>query len=138
MSATAEPPSVQILALGMPRTGTMSVKLASEYLGYVPAYHGLDIFQRPQDSVIWNELLKKKHFQQQRLSRTDLDRLFQGYAAVTDMCFLIWEDLLDAYPDVKCSDNLIERIGDTKHDPRPNSSWSNATWNPGTTRSFAR
>ena len=78
----------------------MSIKLALEHLGYKPTYHGLDIFQRPHDSVLWTQLLRKKHYQHQPLTRADLDGLFNGYAAITDLCFLLWQDLLDAYPDV--------------------------------------
>jgi hypothetical protein len=87
--AANNPLSVKILALGMPRTGTGSIKLALEHLGYGPVHHGLDVINRPQESIIWNELLRKKHFSQQKLSRTDLDLLFHGYAAVTDMCFCL-------------------------------------------------
>ena len=115
MPTTTTPPSVQILALGMPRTGTMSMKLALEHLGYGPVYHGLDIFQRPQDSVTWTDLLEKKHFGRQKLSRADLDRLFDGYAVVTDLCFLVWVDLLDAYPDV----NSLTQLHRTQRTPPP-------------------
>ena len=114
MAAAATPPSVQILALGMPRTGTMSMKLALEHLGYGPVYHGLDIFQRPQDSVTWTDLLEKKHFGRQKLSRADLDRLFDGYAVVTDLCFLVWVDLLDAYPDVNSPTNSPTQLPQTQ------------------------
>ena len=46
-------PQLAVLGIGLGRTGTASLKLALEQLGFGPCHHMLELFSRPADSARW-------------------------------------------------------------------------------------
>lgn len=90
---------MQVLALGLPRTGTDSLRTALEILGFSNVYHGFDHVDHPSECVAWLHLwhLKQTH---QPMSAADFDRVLGDSNAVTDMpCAIFAPELLKAYPD---------------------------------------
>ncbi len=67
--------ALQIIGAGFGRTGTMSLKVALEQLGY-PCYHMVECF--PKGPSHW------KHWEQVGKSEPDWDTLFEGFTATVD------------------------------------------------------
>ena len=86
--------SLQVLAAGLPRTGTTSLKAALQVIGYGPSLHMEDLFRDSRRCALWARLFEE--------GTTDLDQLFEGYRSTTDFpgCLLVG-DLFDSYPDLK-------------------------------------
>ena len=84
---------MKIIGAGFSRTGTFSLKQALQILGFDPCYHGEEIFQRPDDVVVWTNALTQT---------PDWRSLFAGYLAGLDspICFF-WRDIYSAFPDAK-------------------------------------
>ncbi|KAF3395378.1 hypothetical protein DPV78_009327 [Talaromyces pinophilus] len=91
-----------VLCLGMPRTGTESIKAALEELGYA-TYHGFEPARNPGDCVVWCDLMeRKKSGRDLPLTAEDFDRVLGHVQAVSDtpsICFA--DELIKAYPDAK-------------------------------------
>jgi Sulfotransferase domain len=49
---------LRVIAAGLPRTGTFSLKRALEQLGYGPSYHMVDVFARPDHVNAWRGALQ--------------------------------------------------------------------------------
>ena len=45
--------SLEVIGAGLGRTGTMSLKLALEKLGYSSCYHMVEMFQKPEHLPFW-------------------------------------------------------------------------------------
>ncbi|KAJ7485316.1 hypothetical protein FB451DRAFT_1027808 [Mycena latifolia] len=104
---SVEPRTVpmQVLALGFPRTGTASLKIALETLGYVRTNHGVDLaLASPAEIDMWIEAIRAKFYGEGTpYGRAEWDRLLgdcqvgrSGLAV-----YLFTEELLAAYPDAK-------------------------------------
>ncbi|KAJ6084616.1 hypothetical protein N7486_011416 [Penicillium sp. IBT 16267x] len=77
MSAKKTPP-MEILILGLPRTGTQSLAGALNLLGYEEVYHMKDNFIRG-DHTFWTRAMDAKFAGQgNRMDREDFDKLFGG------------------------------------------------------------
>lgn len=98
---------MEVLSLGICRTGTLSMKEAFRILGYPSPYHFLSILTNVLDADIWNELLRKS-IQKQKISQQELDQVIGHCGAVTDTpCAVLWRDLVAAYPEAMVI--LVER-----------------------------
>ncbi|KAK0838154.1 hypothetical protein LTS02_017829 [Friedmanniomyces endolithicus] len=87
---------MEVLSLGLARTGTLSMQEALKILGHVNTYHYSSIFANVQDADMWNEALRAKYKGRGKpFGRRD--GLFLARAA-------------GAYPDVKVV--LVERDED--------------------------
>ncbi|KAH8812818.1 P-loop containing nucleoside triphosphate hydrolase protein [Xylogone sp. PMI_703] len=92
---------MKVLALGLPRTATDSLRVALTKLGYEHVYHGFDHIANARDCVNWVHLWSLKT-SGQRISRSDFDLVLGHCEAVTDMPACIFaEELMDAYPEAK-------------------------------------
>ncbi len=94
---------MEVLSLGLPRTGTVSMREAYSILGYAQPYHYASIVTNCRDADMWNEALRAKfHGAGKPYGRAEFDQLLGHSAAVTDTpgCVL-WEELVEAYPDAK-------------------------------------
>ena len=92
---------MQVLALGLSRCGTESLKFALEELGYKGVYHGFET--TGSHSVSWCKLLDMKFSGKGgEITRREFDRILGDYEAVTDAptCILA-EEIIRAYPDAK-------------------------------------
>ncbi|KAJ7722514.1 P-loop containing nucleoside triphosphate hydrolase protein, partial [Mycena metata] len=125
---------LQVLCLGVARTGTSSMTRALETLGYVKTNHGMAVFTNPSEVEMWTEAINAKFFGKGRLYvREDWDRLLGHCQAVTDSPhYLFAKELIEAYPEAK----VVLTIRD------PDSWWrsANATFVPtlGTTSLLRR
>ena len=94
---------MEVLSLGLPRTGTLSMRQAYSILGYESPYHFASIVQNCRDADMWNEALRAKFDGVGKpYGRAEFDQLLGQSAAVTDTpCCLFWEELIGAYPEAK-------------------------------------
>jgi hypothetical protein len=108
--------SLQIIGAGLGRTGTVSLKLALEHIGFGPCYHAMEIVASGRKSIpLWDAAID---------GHPDWDAIFDGYVATTDYpgcCF--WRELLDHFPDAKVilslrdADSWFESISATLFSP---------------------
>jgi hypothetical protein len=85
--------ALKIIGAGLGRTGTVSLKLALEQLGFGPSYHMLEMLAKPAHLDLWRQAAE---------GRPDWDAIFAGYAATVDYpgC-TCWRELADFYPAAK-------------------------------------
>ncbi|MEZ6130134.1 MAG: sulfotransferase [Planctomycetaceae bacterium] len=88
---------LNVLGLGYPRTGTMSLKLALQQLGFGPCYHMIDVFDRPADVSFWRNAVQRDGVD------VDWDTLFHGFESTSDCpaCYF-WKPLTDHFPHAGC------------------------------------
>ncbi|KAL4787328.1 hypothetical protein BJX76DRAFT_354274 [Aspergillus varians] len=95
---------MKVLALGMPRTGTMSLYTALNELGYT-SYHMTECWLNHRNNSLldWNKAIDAKFFgKRKRFRGEDFDRMLWRYDAITDFpCIFFAEELMDAYPDAQ-------------------------------------
>jgi len=86
--------ALKIIGAGFGRTGTMSLKLALEELGYGRCYHMIELTNEPENVRYWEQALSSK--------KPNWDQLFEGYQSITDFpgC-LFYKELLAQYPDAR-------------------------------------
>ncbi|KAJ7127669.1 P-loop containing nucleoside triphosphate hydrolase protein [Mycena epipterygia] len=94
---------MQVLGLGYSRTGTTSMCIALEMLGYKETNHGWTVWTNASEIAMWTEAINAKFFGKGKLyERADWDRLLGHYMAVTDVPHCLFaEELITAYPDAK-------------------------------------
>ncbi|BCS21630.1 sulfotransferase family protein [Aspergillus puulaauensis] len=101
---------MQVLALGMSRSGTESLRRALIMLGYDHVYHGFDMSEsRPMQWKQWALLGRRKfgltgtsHKGDPGIKREDFDEILGHAEAVTDQpCSIFASELIKAYPEAK-------------------------------------
>ncbi|KAJ7181456.1 P-loop containing nucleoside triphosphate hydrolase protein [Mycena crocata] len=94
---------MQVLGLGFSRTGTASMRIALETLGYNETNHGFIVWTNPAEMEMWTEAINAKYFGKGKpYGPADWDRLLGHCMAVTDVPHLLFaEELIAAYPDAK-------------------------------------
>lgn len=86
--------ALKVIGTGMGRTGTMSLKVALEQLGFGKCYHMFELFQHPEDIVYFQKA--------ERGEPVDWDKLFEGYRSAVDMPVNIYyKQLMSRYPEAK-------------------------------------
>jgi hypothetical protein len=84
---------VKLIGAGLPRTGTMSRKLALEMLGFGPCYHMFPILNRPELARPWRRALD---------GDVDWGTIFDGCQSTLDWPgAFFYRELMEAYPDAK-------------------------------------
>jgi hypothetical protein len=86
--------SLEVIGAGFGRTGTMSLKVALEQLGYGPCYHMIEIFEYPDHVPLWEAAARGE--------TVDWEEMFTGYRATVDWpgCSF-YKELMEAYPNAK-------------------------------------
>ncbi|MDB5424690.1 MAG: hypothetical protein JWQ29_2106 [Phenylobacterium sp.] len=85
--------TLKVIGSGFGRTGTMSLKLALEQLGFGPCYHMVEVFKNPQAAGWWVDAADGK---------PDWEKIFDGYNATVDWPnATYYAELARAYPDAK-------------------------------------
>lgn len=87
---------MKVIVAGFSRTGTMSMQVALQRLGY-KTYHMFEALGNFAKGHIdmWNNLMEGK-------GEMDWQRLFAGYDASTDLPSCIyWREMVEAFPDAK-------------------------------------
>ena len=85
---------MKVIGAGYGRTGTKSLQLALQRLGYSKCYHMEELFRNPEGVVHWKAASEKRP--------VDWDSLFTGYQAIVDFPgSMYYKQLADHYPDAK-------------------------------------
>jgi hypothetical protein len=85
--------ALKIIGSGRGRTGTMSLKLALEQLGFGPCHHMIEVFGHPDRVPLW---IAAGH------GKPDWDAIYRGYQATVDYPgAMYWRELAAHYPDAK-------------------------------------
>jgi hypothetical protein len=85
--------ALKIIGAGFGRTGTASLKLSLEKLGFGPCHHMTEVFEHPETIPLWLEAAN---------GNPDWDTLFEGYSACVDFPSCThWRSLIETYPDAK-------------------------------------
>jgi len=86
--------ALALIGAGLGRTGTLSLKIALEQLGFGRCYHMTEVFQHPEHVRLWGDALEDR--------KADWSTLFAGYGATVDWpaCHF-WRELASAYPAAK-------------------------------------
>lgn len=86
--------TLKVIGVGFGRTGTMSLKLALEELGFGPCYHMAETIAHPEHDAMWLALAKDK--------TRDWRPILTSYAATVDWPgVMIWRELVAANPQAK-------------------------------------
>lgn len=85
--------TLQVIGAGLGRTGTLSLKLALEQLGFGPCYHMVEVFKDPAAPDRWSDAAD---------GAPDWAAIFEGYGATVDWpSASFYGELADAFPDAK-------------------------------------
>jgi hypothetical protein len=85
---------LQVIGAGLGRTGTMSLKLALEALGFGPCFHMVEIFRQPRLAALWECAAKGEPM--------DWEDVFRGFSATVDWPSCnFYRELANAYPAAK-------------------------------------
>ncbi len=85
--------TLKVIGAGYGRTGTMSLKLALEQLGFGPCYHMVEVFKNPAAAGWWVDAAD---------GRPDWEKIFAGYNSTVDWPnATFYAELAAAYPEAK-------------------------------------
>lgn len=86
--------ALEVIGAGLGRTGTLSLKMALEQLGFAPCHHMVEVFSHPETTAFWNRAAFGED--------VDWNELYGNYRATVDWpgCHF-WRQLMTAYPDAK-------------------------------------
>ena len=86
--------TLEVIGAGFGRTGTMSLKVALEELGFGPCYHMREVFAHPEHVELWRAATHGKPL--------DWEQIFGGYRATVDWpACTFYGELMERYPDAK-------------------------------------
>jgi hypothetical protein len=85
---------VKVIGAGFGRTGTMSLKVALETLGFDPCYHMTEVFVHPEHAGFWISAWRREP--------ADWDGVLGEYEAAVDWpACTFYEELMERHPDAK-------------------------------------
>lgn len=94
--------ALEVIGTGHGRTGTHSLKLALEQLGFGKCYHMAELIEHPDDVAYFEKASRGEPI--------DWDALFSGYHSACDFPIILYlKELISKYPDAK----LIHTTRDT-------------------------
>lgn len=86
--------SLEIIGPGFGRTGTHSMKIALEHLGFGPAHHMFEVRDNPRLLPDWEAIARGE--------TRDWESVFAGYRAQVDWPGArVWRELCTRYPDAR-------------------------------------
>jgi Sulfotransferase domain len=84
---------MKLIGAGLPRTGTLSQKVALETLGIGPCYHMVNVLADLNQAQLWNRALA---------GDGPWDQIFDGFQSLVDWPgSFFYKELADQYPDAK-------------------------------------
>jgi Sulfotransferase domain len=114
---------MRVIGAGLPRTGTLTQKVALEMLGLEPCYHWVNVLADLNQVEVWNRALD---------GEAPWDEVFDGFHATVDWPGgYFWRELIDYYPDAKV---LLSVRDPEKWEP----SFRETIWNMGHGESLIR
>lgn len=86
--------ALQVIGAGFGRTGTMTLKIALEQLGFAPCYHMYEVIQHPEQAPFWERAARGE--------KVDWKSLFDNYRASCDWpSCAFYKELAETYPNAK-------------------------------------
>jgi len=86
--------TLDVIGAGFGRTGTNSLKVALEELGFEKCYHMIEVMKNPSHMRQWTNIIEN--------GQVDWESLFNGYQAAVDWpASAYYKELIAAYPDAK-------------------------------------
>lgn len=83
---------LEVIGAGLGRTGTMSLKVALERLGFGPCYHMTEVFRNPDHVPLWRAATRGE--------RVDWERVFGGYRSAVDYPEAsFYREIMERYPE---------------------------------------
>lgn len=117
--------TLSVFSAGFGRTGTMSLKLALEQLGFGPCHHMIEVIGNGDAQVpLWNAALN---------GEPDFEAIYSGYGAAVDWpTAAFWQELAVAYPDAKVilSSRSAESWYNSISETILATVWDEASWPP--------
>lgn len=84
---------MKLIGAGLPRTGTLSQKVALEMLGLGPCYHMVNVLMDLDEAPVWRRAVDGEQ---------PWDQVFEGFQATVDWPgSYFYKELADHYPDAK-------------------------------------
>src|SRR4030088_835130 len=84
---------MKLIGAGLPRTATLTQKVALEMLGIGPCYHMVNVLGDLDLVPLWQDALE---------GRPDWERIFEGHQSTVDWPGgFFYRELIEAYPDAK-------------------------------------
>ncbi len=84
---------LKVIGAGFGRTGTASLKLALEKLGFGPCYHMSEVLTYKGRIKLWSDAAD---------GAPDWEKIYDGYVSAVDWpTVTFWRELADYYPDAK-------------------------------------
>ena len=84
--------SLEVIGAGFGRTGTMSLKVALEGLGFGPCYHMVELFEHPEHLPLWEAAMRGES--------VEWEELFAGYQSTADWPgAAFYKELMQRYPE---------------------------------------
>src|SRR5262245_2045674 len=85
--------TIRVIGAGFGRTGTASLKLALERIGFGPSYHMSEVLADPSVVPLWERAAE---------GNPDWDTILAGYQSTTDFpACTYWRELMNHYPEAK-------------------------------------
>lgn len=85
--------ALKIIGAGLGRTGTLSLKLALEQLGFGPCYHMVELMMHAEAAPLWIKAAD---------GQPDWEAIFAGYGSTVDYpAANFWRQIAAFYPDAK-------------------------------------
>jgi hypothetical protein len=85
---------VKVIGAGFGRTGTWSLKVALEELGFGPCYHMTEVFTHPEHAAFWGSAWRGEP--------ADWEGVLGGYEATVDWpACTFYEELMERHPEAK-------------------------------------
>ena len=122
--------TIKVFSAGFGRTGTLSLKLALEQLGFGPCHHMEEVLGKGAQQIpLWNQAAD---------GTPDFSAIFDGYQAAVDWpTAAFWREMAEAYPDAKIilssrsvdswvrsfSDTILTVLQDPAKWPPPATPW---------------
>ena len=84
---------MKLIGAGLPRTGTLSQKVALEMLGFGPCYHMVNVLGDLDEAQVWRRALDGEQ---------PWDEIFEGFESTVDWPgSFFYKELIDYYPDAR-------------------------------------
>lgn len=102
---------LQVIGSGFGRTGTLSMKMALEQLGYSPCYHMVEVMSDNRRAEQWYGIACGE--------QTDWRSVMDGFAATVDFpACVFYRELMEAFPEAKVIHNVRDpqRWYDSAHE----------------------
>ena len=85
---------MKVIGAGFGRTGTASLKVALEELGFSPCYNMIEVFEYPEHAAFWEAALRDE--------TVDWDEVLGSYEATVDWpACTFYGELMERHPDAK-------------------------------------